>query len=100
VIARDIGSAGGIRHRRTATFPLENSNMHRFRSGIVGILLTGFLAGCGETSVDEGPKGFTPTDTKPMEGMLKDMQDGMKTKNYTKRPVPEPEKSKEPAKKK
>ncbi len=62
--------------------------MHRFRSGIVGIVIAGWLAGCGGGSVDEGPKGFTPTDTKPLEPMLKQMQDNMKNNNYTKRAAP------------
>jgi hypothetical protein len=84
-----------------ATFLLENSNMHRLRSGIVGMALMGLLAGCGGTTVDEGPKPFTPTDTTGLQGsMIKDMQAKMKNKDYTKRPEPPPEKSKEPAKKK
>ena len=36
--------------------------MHRFRSGIAGIVLGVAIGGCGG-SVDEGPGGFTPTDT-------------------------------------
>jgi hypothetical protein len=74
--------------------------MHRFRSGIVGMTLAGLLAGCGGSSVDEGPKGFQPTDVKPMEPMFKEMQEKMKKGDYTKRPVPpEKEKTKESAKK-
>ncbi len=64
------------------------------------MVLAGLLAGCGGSTVDEGPKGFTPTDTKPMEGMVKDMQDAMKKKDYTKVQAPPPEKSKQPEKKK
>jgi hypothetical protein len=92
-------SAGGIRDRRTATFPLENSNMHRFRSGIVGMVLAGFLAGCGESTVDEGPKGFTPTDTTKLNPMADQMKEVMKKGAYKKAP-PSSEKSKEPEKKK
>jgi hypothetical protein len=73
--------------------------MHRIRSGIVGAALAGVLAGCG-SSVDEGPKEFRPTDPKPFEPMLKEMQNSMKTKSYTKQAVPPgKEKAKEPAKK-
>jgi hypothetical protein len=72
--------------------------MPRIRSGIVGIALAGLLAGCGESTVDEGPKGFTPTDVKPLDPMLKQMQDAMKTKSYTKRAEPPPEKGKDKAK--
>ncbi len=76
--------------------------MHRIRSGIAGSSLMAALAGCGESSVDEGPKGFTPTDTKPLDPMVKQMQDTMKKKDYTKKaaPPPEKEKSKEAEKKK
>lgn len=75
--------------------------MHRLRSGIVGMVLMGGLAGCGGSSVDEGPKGFTPTDTTPLNPMIKEMQEQMKKKDYAKRPTPpEKEKSKEPEKKK
>jgi hypothetical protein len=73
--------------------------MHRFRSGIVGIALVGVLAGCGGTAVDEGPKAFQPTDIKPMEPMLKQMQDAMKKRDYTKKAIPETEKTKESEKK-
>jgi hypothetical protein len=72
--------------------------MHRFRSGIAGIVLAGVLAGCGGSTVEEGPKPFTSTDTKQMDGMVKELQDGMKKKSYTTKPAPE--KSKEPEKKK
>jgi hypothetical protein len=73
--------------------------MQRIRSGIVGMALAGFLAGCGGSTVDEGPKGFTPTDTKPLEPLVKQMQESMKTKNYMKTAtLPEKEKSKEPKK--
>jgi len=59
------------------------------------------VAGCGGSSVDEGPKGFTPTDTTPLNPMIKEMQEQMKKKDYAKRPTPpEKEKSKEPEKKK
>jgi hypothetical protein len=74
--------------------------MHRFRAGIVGIVVAGILAGCGGSTVDEGPKGFTPTDTRGMEGMVKDLQAGMKKGDYKKKAAPEPDKSKEPVKKK
>jgi hypothetical protein len=74
--------------------------MHRFRSGIVGMTLAGVLAGCGGSTVDEGSKGFQPTDVKPMEPMFKEMQDVAKKGGYTKKAAPpEKEKTKEPAKK-
>ncbi len=75
--------------------------MHRFRSGLVGIALAGVLAGCGGTSVDEGPKPFQSTDIKPMEPMLKEMQAAMKKRDYMNKAVPsEKEKAKESEKKK
>jgi len=74
--------------------------MHRLRSGIVGMALMGGLAGCGGSTVDEGPKGFTPTDTTSLNPMVKEMQEQMKKKDYTKKPAPTEEKSKEPEKKK
>jgi hypothetical protein len=75
--------------------------MHRLRSGIVGMALLGLLAGCGGSTVDEGPKPFTPTDTTGLnDAMVKDMQEKMKSKDYTKVQQPPPEKSKEPEKKK
>ena len=40
--------------------------MHRFRSGIAGIVLAAAIAGCGGSTVDEGPKPFTPTDTSSL----------------------------------
>jgi hypothetical protein len=62
--------------------------------------LMGGLAGCGGTTVDEGPKGFTPTDTTSLNPMVKEMQEQMKKKDYMKRPTPtEEKKSKEPEKK-
>ena len=74
--------------------------MHRFRSGIVGIALAGVLAGCGGATVDEGPKPFQSTDIKPMEPMLKEMQDSMKKRDYTKKAVPTEKEKKEAEKKK
>ena len=75
--------------------------MHRLRSGIVGMALLGLLAGCGGSTVDEGPKPFTPTDTTGLkDAMVKDMQENMKTGDYKKLQQPPPEKSKEPEKKK
>jgi hypothetical protein len=74
--------------------------MHRFRSGIAGIVLAVVLAGCGGSTVDEGPKGFTPTDTKPLESMLKEQQDVMKKKGYAQKPtLPDEKTSKEAGKK-
>jgi hypothetical protein len=74
--------------------------MRRIRSGIVGVALAGILAGCGDSTVDEGPKEFRSTDVKPFEPMFKEMQDVMKKKSYTKLPVPpEKEKAKESTKK-
>lgn len=74
--------------------------MHRLRSGIVGMALMGLLAGCGGSAVDEGSKGFTPTDTQPLNPMIKEMQEQMKKKDYMKRQNPPEEKSKESEKKK
>ena len=56
--------------------------MHRFRSGIAGIVLAAAIAGCGGTTVDEGPKPFTPTDTSPLKQMVTEQQDVMKKKGY------------------
>lgn len=74
--------------------------MHRMRSGILGMAVAVALAGCGESTIDEGATGFTPTDTKPLDPMVKQMQDVMKNKDYTKKSAapPEKEKSKEKAK--
>ena len=69
--------------------------MHRFRSGIVGIVLAGFFAGCGGSTVDEGPKPFTSTDTTSLQPMVKEMQDTMKKNNYTQKAVPAEDKKKE-----
>lgn len=66
--------------------------MSRIRSGIMGTVLAGFLAGCGGSSIDEGPGGFTPTDTKPMEPMVNEMKNMMKKQDYTKKAEPPPEK--------
>jgi len=75
--------------------------MHRFRSGIAGLVLMGLVAGCGGTTVDEGAKPFTPTDTTQLQNsMVKELQAGMKKADYKNRPTPPPEKSKEPEKKK
>jgi hypothetical protein len=70
--------------------------MHRFRSGIVGMALAGVLAGCGGTTVDEGPKPFQSTDLKGanMEPMLKEMQEVAKKRDYTKKQVVPSEKEK------
>lgn len=63
--------------------------------------MAGVLAGCGGTSVDEGPKPFQLTDIKPMEPMLKEMQAAMKKRDYMNKAVPsEKEKAKESEKKK
>lgn len=74
--------------------------MHRIRSGIVVTILAAFLAGCGETANDEGPGGFTPTDTKPLDPLADQMKKVMKNKDYTKRQEPPPEKGKDSEKKK
>jgi hypothetical protein len=74
--------------------------MHRFRSGIVGMALVGVLAGCGGSSVDEGPKPFQPTDIKPMEPMIKEMQNAVTKRDYTKKAAPPDDKAKESEKKK
>lgn len=73
--------------------------MHRFRSEIAAIVLASVLAGCGGSTVDEGSKGFTPTDTKPLEPLADQMKDVMKKKDYTKKMNPPAEK-KEAEKKK
>jgi hypothetical protein len=64
--------------------------------------LMGLLAGCGGDSatVEEGPKGFTPTDTTAYKSMIEDMQGVQKSKAYTKRPVPTEKDKKEAEKKK
>ena len=72
--------------------------MHRIRSGIAGMALASILAGCGDSSVDEGPKEFKPTDTAPFQPMFNEMKEKMKDKSYTKKAVP-PENAKEGAKK-
>ncbi len=66
--------------------------MSRIRPKIVGMVLAGFLAGCGGDVVDEGPGGFKPTDVKPLEPLVKEMQDMMKKGDYAKKAVPPPEK--------
>jgi hypothetical protein len=74
--------------------------MHRFRWGIAGIVLASVIAGCGGSSVDEGPRDFTPTDTKQLDTMVKEMQGVAKTKAYLQKAVPtEKEKPKEADKK-
>jgi hypothetical protein len=84
-----------------AIFLVEHSNMHRFRSGIAGMVLVGLVAGCGGSTVDEGPKPFAPTDTTQLQNsMVKELQDGMKKKDYINKPSSPPEKSKVPDKKK
>ncbi len=73
--------------------------MHRFRSGIAGIVLGVAIGGCGG-SVDEGSHDFKPTDTKPFDTLIKEQQEKMKKKDYTqKAEVPEEKKSKEAGKK-
>jgi hypothetical protein len=53
------------------------------------------IVGCGgESTVEEGSTGFTPTDTKPLEGMIKEMQEAGRTKAYLKKPEAEKEKPK------
>jgi hypothetical protein len=70
--------------------------MRRLCSGIAGIILAVTFAGCGETTVDEGPKPFKPTDMQPLEPMLKQMQEVQKSKAYTKKSVaPKEEKAKQ-----
>ena len=70
----------------------ENATMHRMRSGILGMALAVALAGCGDSANEEGPGGFTPTDTKPLDPMVNQMKDAMKKKDYTKAPTPPAEK--------
>lgn len=75
--------------------------MHRIRSGIVGTILVAALAGCGDSGPQGGPGGFTSTDTKPLDPMIKQMQDTMKKKDYAQKAAPPVEKEKkESAKKK
>lgn len=57
------------------------------------------LAGCGETKVEEGNLGFRPTDTKPLEPMIKQMQETAKTRAYDKPPVVEEKKGSKKAEK-
>jgi hypothetical protein len=73
--------------------------MHRFRSGIAGIVLAASIAGCGGSSVDEGPKPFTPTDTSSLKPMIAEQQEVMKKKSYAQKAVPPEEKKKEEKKK-
>lgn len=68
--------------------------MHRIRSGIVGFILAAFLGGCGETTLDEGPKGFTPTDVKPLDPLADQMKKVVKNQEYNKRAEPPAEKGK------
>ncbi len=70
--------------------------MFRFRSGIVGIVLMAGLAGCG-TTVDEGPKPFTPTNTEPFNALTEQMKEKMKKGDYLQKAVPA-EKEKETGK--
>jgi hypothetical protein len=72
--------------------------MHRFRSGIAGMVLAVAVAGCGST-VDEGVKPFTPTDTKPFDAISKEMQTVTKNKSHLQKAVPPEEKKKEGGKK-
>ena len=72
----------------------ENATMHRMRSGILGMALAVALAGCGDSASEEGPGGFTPTDTKPLEPMVNQMKEMMKKKDYNKVQAPPSEKEK------
>lgn len=73
--------------------------MHRFRSGIVGIVLMAGLVGCGDT-VDEGPKPFTATNTDQFNALSEQMKETMKKGNYLQKAVPdEKEKDKDKGKK-
>ncbi len=76
--------------------------MHRIRSGILGMALAVAFAGCGDSAIEEGPGGFTPTDTTQLlrSRWSKQMQEAMKKKDYTKAQSPPPEKSKGSEKKK
>ena len=50
-------SIAGSRRATTRSFSSgENAKMHRFRSGIAGMVLAVAIAGCGESTVDEGPE--------------------------------------------
>ena len=62
--------------------------MHRIRSGVLGMALAVAFAGCGDSTIEEGPGGFTPTDTKPLDPMANQMKEMMKKKDYTKAPIP------------
>ncbi len=73
--------------------------MSWIRPKIVGMVLAGFLAGCSGGVEDDGPGGFKPTDVKPLDPMVKEMQDMMKKGDYAKKAVPPPEKKKETEKK-
>lgn len=68
--------------------------MSRYRSGILGLALAVALAGCGDSGVQEGPGGFTPTDTKPLDPLADQMKEMMKKKDYNKLPVVPTEKDK------
>jgi predicted small lipoprotein YifL len=72
--------------------------MHRFRSGIAGIVLAGALAGCGST-VDEGPHEFKPTDTTSLNPLMDEMKSSMKKKDYAQKAVPPDEKKSKESKK-
>lgn len=74
--------------------------MSRIRPRIVGMVLAGFLAGCGGGVDDSGSGGFKPTDVKPLDPMVKEMQDMMKKGDYAKKTAPPPEKKKEAEKEK
>jgi hypothetical protein len=69
--------------------------MHRFRSGIAGIVLSAAIAGCGGSTVDEGPKPFTPTDTSSLKPMITEQQEVMKKRSYAVKAVPPAEKKDE-----
>lgn len=50
------------------------------------LIMTGLAAGC-DSGVKEGPVEFKPTDTNQFESMKNQMLEGMKTKDYTKKPA-------------
>jgi hypothetical protein len=73
--------------------------MHHFRSRIAGIVLAGVLAGCGGSTVDEGPHEFKPTDTTSLNPLMDQMKESMKKKSYAQKAAP-PEDKKDKEKKK
>ena len=71
--------------------------MARMRMGGLVMAVAIVAAGCGDSGVQEGPAGFTPTDTAPLQPMIKEMQEAGRTKAYLKKPAEatDKEKSKE-----